>query len=92
MNGQTYTPNGGTNWHDAMIKADALASADLIMLFTDGVPTLWNSPSQNCGNGATTQTPEIVNPVKLANKMKSEDTHMFIFGVGGGIDNTTFPS
>ena len=61
---------------------------DIIMFFTDGVPTFWtnNGAGVDCGDGSTTQTPEIVNPVKFANKFKSEDTHMFMLGVGGGID------
>ena len=92
FNGQTYNPfnpggsGAGTNWHDAMIKADALATSDILMFFTDGIPTGWNTSWNDCGNGSTTQTPEIVNPVKLANKIKGEDTHMFMLGVGSGID------
>ncbi len=35
-----------------------------------------------------TETPEIVNPVKIANKIKGEGTHMFMYGVGGGINTT----
>ncbi len=81
-NGHTYSPAGGTNWHDAMVRVDALASADIVMFFTDGIPTVWSNPMLDCGNGSTTQTPEIVNPVKLANKIKSEGTHMFMLGVG----------
>ncbi|HEY3385499.1 MAG TPA: vWA domain-containing protein, partial [Saprospiraceae bacterium] len=86
--GQIYQPGGGTNWHDAMIKADAMPVSDMIMFFTDGIPTAWtnNGGTDYCSNGSTTQTPEIVNPVKLANKFKGEDTHMFMLGVGSGID------
>lgn len=88
LNGQTYQPGGGTNWHDAMLKAEALDPADIILFFTDGIPTAWtnNGTTDYCGSGNSTQTPEIVNPVKLANKLKLEDTHMFMLGVGGGID------
>ncbi|MEO6130750.1 MAG: SdrD B-like domain-containing protein [Saprospiraceae bacterium] len=89
FNGQIYFPNGGTNWHDAMIKADAMATADLILFFTDGEPTVWtmaNGQSSDCGGPGSTQPPEIVNPVKLANKLKAEGTHMFMLGVGGGIN------
>ncbi len=86
--GHTYIPGGGTNWHDAMIKVDAMASADMVMFFTDGIPTGWTNGVNvdYCGNGSSTQTPEIVNPVKLANKIKGENTHMFMLGVGTGID------
>ena len=67
--GQTYFPNGGTNWHDAMKKVDAMTSANLVLFFTDGEPTVYTKfiwkfrPLWN-GNGRTTQPPEIVNPVK----------------------------
>ncbi|MDQ3015617.1 MAG: VWA domain-containing protein, partial [Bacteroidota bacterium] len=90
-NGQTYNPansggsGNGTNWHDAMIKADAMLNPDFLFFFTDGVPTGWNTTWNDCGNGGSTQTPEIVNPVKLANKIKSEETHMFMLGVGTNI-------
>lgn len=86
FNGNTYAPSGSTNWHDAMIKVDALAPADLIFFFTDGDPTAWTLSNGNfdyCGSGSSTQTPEIVNPVKLANKMKIEGAHMFMLGVDG---------
>ena len=89
-NGSCYQPNGGTNWHDAMIKADGLAVSNMIMFFTDGEPTAWanNGAVDYCGNGSTTQTPEIVNPVNLANKLKLEGTHMFMLGVGNNIVET----
>ena len=86
-NGQTYSPLGGTNWHDAMLDVDALDPADIVLFFTDGEPTGWtnNGNVDYCGDGTSTQTPEIVNPVKLANKIKSEGAHMFMLGVGTGI-------
>ncbi len=86
-NGHQYVPAGSTNWHDAMIKVDALGPADLIFFFTDGDPTAWTLSNGNadfCGNGGLpTQPPEIVNPVKLSNKMKNEGAHMFMLGVAG---------
>ena len=87
FNGQTYSSSGGTNWHDAMDEADQLPIADMIMFFTDGEPTGWglNGTFNTCGDGTSTQPPEIVNPVKLANKFKGEGTHMFMLGVGSGI-------
>ena len=86
--GQIYNSSGGTNWQDAMNEADALAASDILMFFTDGEPTCYVQPNgtSNCCNGGVTEVPDIVNPVKLANKLKSEDTHMFMLGVGGGID------
>ena len=82
----TYEPFGATNWHAAMLQADALAPADLIFFFTDGEPTAWTESNGNfhyCGSGSSTQTPEFVNPVKLSNKLKNEGAHMFMLGVDG---------
>ena len=84
FNGQTYSPLGCTNWHDAMVEADLLDPAGLILFFTDGEPTCWSTGAL-CGDGANTNPPEIVNPVKIANKLKGEGTHIFMLGVGGGI-------
>lgn len=92
LNGQTYFPFGGTNWHDAMLKADGLDNPDLLLFFTDGIPTGYGTTFTDCSNGTTTETPEIVNPVKLANKMKSEGTHIFMLGVGNTIPEENFVS
>ena len=89
-NGQTYDPNNGTNWHDAMIKAESLTPSDLLLFFTDGEPTghtQSNGIVNYCpGGGGSTETPDIVNPVKYANKLKLEGTHMFMLGVGSNVD------
>ena len=85
FNGYIYNSSGATNWHDAMVEVDNLEPADIIIFFTDGVPTTYNGDI--CSPfGVSTHTPDIVNPVKLANKIKSEDSHMFMLGVGSGID------
>jgi hypothetical protein len=93
FNGQTYNPNqgslGGTNWQAALMRANSLHTADLLLMFTDGVPTAYspdaNSPGSSydfCGSGNTSQQTEIYNAVQLANTIKSNGTHMFILGVG----------
>jgi uncharacterized protein with von Willebrand factor type A (vWA) domain len=74
-----------------MLKVDAMAPPDVVIFFTDGEPTVWtlaNGNANDCGNGGSTQPPEIVNPVKIANKVKLEGTHMFMLGVGSGINIT----
>ncbi|WP_250436865.1 VWA domain-containing protein, partial [Hanstruepera flava] len=93
-NGQTYNPDqgdlGGTNWQAGLMLADALAAPDLLLVFTDGVPTAWTPDTNNisssydfCGDGSDTEEAEIYNAVQVANQIKSEGTHMFILGVGG---------
>ena len=87
-NGETYDPFSGTNWQDALDEVRDQSRPDLIFFFTDGNPTGWtnNGSVDYCGNGSTTQQPEIVNPMKLANYFKDEGTHMFVLGVGTNIN------
>ncbi|WP_353779794.1 T9SS type A sorting domain-containing protein [Winogradskyella sp. 3972H.M.0a.05] len=94
FNGQTYNATGSTNWQAAMILADGVPTpADLLLVFTDGVPTSYSpdetdpgGSSNTCGSGNTTQPVELYNPVQLTNKIKGEGTHIFALGVGGGVD------
>ncbi len=91
-----YGEEGGTNWQAAMLAVDDLNVPDILLFFTDGVPTGYSSgenptkdsPAIFCSDGSTTQRPEIANPVKLANKFKMEGAHMFMLGVGGATVNT----
>ena len=97
MNNQIYEPGGypgndqGTNWQAALLAVDELPFApDLIIFLTDGIPTgystganpTYNGPFSYCSSGASTQNPEIVNPIKLTNKFKGEGSHIFVVGVG----------
>ena len=85
-------PFCATNWQAALLAADALSTPDLVLFFTDGVPTSYSTgsnPSFNnlstvsiCGDGSNTQRPEIVNAMKLANKLKNEGAHFFALGIG----------
>ena len=83
-NGYTYNPNGGTNWHHAIALAASLAQADLIIFFTDGEPNYYGtSLIYSCD-----YAPSIVNPVKIANQLKNNGSHIFMLGVGNSINNT----
>ncbi|MGB4849007.1 MAG: HYR domain-containing protein [Saprospiraceae bacterium] len=103
MDNEIYQPDAyisdlqGTNWEAGMLAVDAIPfTPDLIIFLTDGVPTgystdanpTYNGPYDYCGDGTTTQTPEIVNPVKIANKLKVEGAHMFMVGVGNATLST----
>ncbi|MFT5847862.1 MAG: hypothetical protein ACI902_001924, partial [Psychroserpens sp.] len=94
-NGQTYDPDqgnlGGTNWQAALVRANSLPTADLILMFTDGVPTTYSPnatvtvPGNNydfCGSGSSAEEAEIYNAVQMANILKGKGSHMFILGVG----------
>ncbi|MEM5566848.1 VWA domain-containing protein, partial [Psychroserpens sp. AS72] len=94
-NGQTYDPDqgnlGGTNWQAALVRANSLPTADLVLMFTDGVPTTYSPDATGtvpgndysfCDDGSTTQEAEIYNAVQMANILKAKGSHMFILGVG----------
>ena len=86
FNNQTYHPGGSTNWQDAMHHVDDIGiTPDLVIFFTDGLPTVWGENTGNMCNYAWPNNPVIANPVKLANKLKLEGTHMFMIGVGAVI-------
>jgi len=87
-NGETYVPNSGTNWQDAMNRVLLQAAPDLIFFFTDGNPTGWtnNGDVDYCASGSTTERPEFVNPMKLSNYYKNIGSHMFVLGVGTNIN------
>ncbi|MDX1478306.1 MAG: SpaA isopeptide-forming pilin-related protein, partial [Saprospiraceae bacterium] len=86
LNGQIYNAGGSTNWHSAMDTALALGSANLILFFTDGDPTSYMTGAGTvsvCISSGSTQRPEMVNPMKVANYFKdSLSTHIFMLGVG----------
>lgn len=83
-NGQTYNPDqgnlGGTNWQAALLRANALPAADLLLMFTDGQPTTYSPNANNpgssydfCDSGATTEEAEIYNAAILANIIKGKE-------------------
>jgi hypothetical protein len=97
MGNEIYEPGGypsndqGTNWQAALHAVDELPFApDLVIFLTDGIPTgystganpTYNGPFDYCTSGSSTQVPEIVNPIKLTNKLKGEGSHIFVVGVG----------
>ncbi|WP_040280106.1 vWA domain-containing protein, partial [Psychroserpens damuponensis] len=105
FNGNTYTPDnfsnnqlGGTNWQAALLRANALPNADLLLMFTDGKPTTYSPNANNpgssydfCDDGAETEEAEIYNAAIVANLIKAKNTHMFVLGVGN-VDATYIPS
>ncbi|MBX2815990.1 MAG: VWA domain-containing protein [Saprospiraceae bacterium] len=87
--GQTYRPDGATNWQAALMLAKELPFSDLMLFFTDGVPTAWSNDPTNpegssdmCSSGTTTQPVELYNAVQVANAIKKSGTRIFTLGVG----------
>ncbi|WCO02406.1 T9SS type A sorting domain-containing protein [Psychroserpens ponticola] len=105
FNGNTYTPDnfsnnnlGGTNWQAALLRANALPTADLLLMFTDGKPTAYSPNANNpgssydfCDSGSDTEEAEIYNAAIVANLLKAKDTHMFVLGIGNA-SSTYIPS
>ena len=88
-----------TNWQDALQKVLDLDTADLVLFVTDGNPTAIVQPGGGCPAGDCGGTPDEVGscvtctastalPLAIdnANLIKAEGTHMFVLGVGSGID------
>lgn len=86
-NGQNYNPVGATNWDDALRDVE-VSPADLVIFFTDGFPTAYIGPDGNpiVQGGAATFQAALDAAVTRANIVKSQGKHMFVVGVGPGID------
>ena len=86
-NGQSYNPVDATNWDDALEDVQSF-DADLVFFFTDGFPTAYNGPNGEpiFQGGAATFAEALDAAVTRANIVKSQGKHMFVVGVGAGID------
>ncbi len=86
-NGQSYNPFDATNWDDALEDVQAF-DADLVFFFTDGYPTAYNGPNgEPIFIGGSATFPDALDAaVTRANIVKSQGKHMFVVGVGPGID------
>lgn len=89
-NGQNYNPvssgcNGWTNWEDALEDIAGI-DADLIIFFTDGNPTAYNTTNgDDCFGTVKTGVTgdESLDPaITQANLIKGQGKHMFVVGVG----------
>lgn len=70
---QCYRPGGSTNWEDAFVKVGQIpGQADIVVFFTDGVPTARNTIGLSNLQAA----------IIAANAVKSSGTHIFVVGVG----------
>lgn len=85
--GQNYNPTSATNWDDALEDVQSF-DADLVFFFTDGYPTAYNGANGEpiFQGGAATFPAALDAAVSRANIVKSQGKHMFVVGVGPGID------
>jgi uncharacterized repeat protein (TIGR01451 family) len=86
-NGQNYDPFDATNWDDALEDVQEF-DADLVFFFTDGYPTAYNGAGGIAivQGGSATFPAALDAAVSRANIVKAQGKHMFVVGVGAGID------
>lgn len=76
---------GSTNWEDALIKANSVANADLILLLTDGRPTTYLTSPDNmsglAGEGLEFDLTALKEAADVANMIKSSNKHLFVAGI-----------
>ncbi|MDQ2749519.1 MAG: SpaA isopeptide-forming pilin-related protein [Actinomycetota bacterium] len=81
------TPSGGTNWDQGFAQAVTATKAyDLVVVLTDGNPTLDHTGS---GNSSTTNFHNVDNGIYSANAIKNLGSRLVAIGIGvnGGQDN-----
>lgn len=82
-----WNAGGGTNWDRGLWAAAQGPTYDLVIVLTDGNPTVWGA---NQGNSSTNMFRDIETGVFSANAIKAEKTRVIGFGVGAGVsDNNT---
>ena len=85
---------GGTNWEDALLKANNVQGADFILLLTDSRPTFYNVSEHSggsviAGEGDQLDITALKEAVDVANSIKSSGKRIFV--VVTGIRSTLQP-
>lgn len=85
------SPNFYTNWEDAFEEAAAIntqyGARDLVLFFTDGVPTTHNpNPASTPPINANSVWPHIPGAAFAANAVKSAGSHVLGIGINNGSD------
>lgn len=90
-----YTASGGsinyTNWDRGLWQlADSANEFDIVVVLTDGNPTVYgpNATAPSSGNAWTTNR-HVEEAIFSANALKNKDTQILAFGVGDGISAVT---
>ncbi|WP_162564221.1 MULTISPECIES: VWA domain-containing protein [Microbacterium] len=83
IDGLTAPTNGTTNWDRGLYQvATAATSYDVLIILTDGNPTVYGTES---APGNFTRVREVENAVFSANAVKAEGTRIVALGVGSGV-------
>ncbi|MFF2453200.1 VWA domain-containing protein [Isoptericola sp. NPDC058082] len=78
-----YTAGGATNWDEGLYQVvPEAAQYDMVIVLTDGNPTLWGNGQ---GNGSNTRFRETERGIFSANALKAAGTRVVAFGVGDGL-------
>lgn len=75
---------GGTNWEDALAKANNVAGAELVILLTDGRPTFYTTGAGMngiAGEGLQFDLTALKEAQDAANLIKSSGKHLFVAGI-----------
>ena len=75
---------GGTNWEDALLKANSIEGANMILLLTDGRPTFYNTigaASDVAGEGLNFDLTALKRAQNMANQIKASGKHMLVAGL-----------
>ena len=75
---------GGTNWEDALMTANQVSGADLVLMLTDGRPTFYNTPmgvSGVAGEGLLFDLTALKKAQDAANVVKSSGKHILVAGL-----------
>ncbi len=78
-----YTTGGGTNWDRGLYQAATTGPYDVVLMITDGNPTLYSDPAQ--GPGDYTRFREVENGIFSANALKATGARVIAVGVGDGV-------
>ena len=78
----------GTNW-DAGLRAAAQTDPDLVIMLTDGNPTVWGAGTQAQGSANSNQLADVEAAIFAANALKNTGARVVALGVGDGVSATS---
>ncbi|MDZ4847105.1 MAG: T9SS type A sorting domain-containing protein [Chitinophagales bacterium] len=77
--------DGWTNWEDALNEVEDILNNDmyapLVIFFTDGKPTAYNTSGGGTESGASAEAQALIDAIGAANAVKALGTHLFIVGL-----------
>lgn len=78
----------GTNW-DAGLRAATTVDPDLVIMLTDGNPTVWGAGAQGQSSASSNQIADIEAAIFAANALKKSSARIVALGVGDGVSDAS---